>query len=121
LPLRLEPVDLHALVAEAADELRCSSPAIELDLQLIGPVLGSWDGLRVLQLLVNLLTNAARYGDGRISVGAQPALAGSRSPCSIRASPFRPSYCTLVDPLTRSRTPNCDGHAAGIGLGLYIC
>ncbi|WP_185733491.1 sensor histidine kinase KdpD [Burkholderia sp. Bp8998] len=122
LPLRLEPVDLHALVAEAAAELRCSFPAIELDLQLIGPLAGSWDRRRVLQLLINLLVNAARYGDGRILLGAHAGSGRLTITVFNTGRPIPPDLLpTLFDPLTRSRLPSRDGHAAGIGLGLYIC
>ncbi|MFM0214560.1 MULTISPECIES: histidine kinase [Paraburkholderia] len=31
------------------------------------------------------------------------------------------ALATLFDPVTRARTPNRSGTAAGIGLGLYIC
>ncbi|RQV69620.1 sensor histidine kinase [Burkholderia cenocepacia] len=104
LPLRLEPVDLHALVAEAAAELRCSFPAIELDLQLIGPLAGSWDRRRVLQLLVNLLVNAARYGDGRISLGAHAGSGRLMITVFNTGQPIPPELLpTLFDPLTRMR------------------
>ncbi len=122
LPLRIEAADLRALVAEAADEVRTAFPAVELELRLDGVLTGTWDRRRVQQLLVNLLVNAARYGDGRILAcahGGDDAVTLSvfngGTPIAAELLP------TLFDPLTRARAPNRDGHAAGVGLGLYIC
>lgn len=71
---------------------------------------------------MNLLVNAARYSDGRILAcahGGDDAVTLSvfngGTPIAAELLP------TLFDPLTRARAPNRDGHAAGVGLGLYIC
>ena len=65
--------DLRTLLSDATDELRAAFPGVEMDLQLDGALPGSWDRRRVLQLLVNLLVNATRYGDGRIVFNAHEA------------------------------------------------
>ncbi|MEM5381797.1 ATP-binding protein, partial [Paraburkholderia azotifigens] len=73
-------------------------------------------------LIVNLLTNAVRYGSGQIVVEARAhdgqvtvVVANEGNPIPERALP------TLFDPLTRATSPDRSGMAAGMGLGLYIC
>lgn len=122
LPLRREPADLRTLLSDATDELRAAFPGVEMDLQLDGALTGSWDRRRVLQLLMNLLVNATRYGDGRIVFNAHEARDQVTLSVFNEGTPIPPELLpTLFDPLTRGRLPNRAGHAAVIGLGLYIC
>jgi signal transduction histidine kinase len=62
-----EQVDLSAVVAEVVAgfgrELVASQS--ELALELSGPVCGTWDRLRLEQIVSNLVSNAIRYGDGQ--------------------------------------------------------
>ncbi len=75
IELRKEPVDLGELVARAVEAAR---PAIDADGHALTvrpspePVRLAADPVRLTQVLVNLLTNAARYTDrgGRIEVAA---------------------------------------------------
>nr|WP_251031732.1 ATP-binding protein [Paraburkholderia strydomiana] len=69
-----------------------------------------------------MLTNAVRYGSGRIVVEAAGhhghvtiAVSNEGNPIPANALP------TLFYPLTRANAPDRSGTAAGIGLGLYIC
>nr|WP_255218960.1 ATP-binding protein [Paraburkholderia kururiensis] len=91
-------------------------------MRLTGDLRGRWDGSRIGQLMVNLLTNAARYGSGGIVVEADGreehvavVVSNEGNPIPEKALP------TLFDPLTRANSPERSGSAAGIGLGLYIC
>ncbi|WP_124076982.1 sensor histidine kinase [Burkholderia gladioli] len=122
LPLHLELTDLSVLIPEALDELHAAFQATEVDLQLSGPLAGTWDRRRVQQLLMNLLTNAARYGDGRIAVRTEGRDGQIILQVFNRGAAIPPELLpTLFDPLTRSRSPNREGRAAGVGLGLFIC
>jgi PAS domain S-box-containing protein len=67
LELRSQKLDLVELVREAVntfdEELRQSG--VELQLHAEGPVEGTWDRLRLEQVIDNLLSNAVKYGKSR--------------------------------------------------------
>ena len=122
LPVSFAPQDLGRICRDAVDEVRASYPAAQIDLRLAGELQGRWDGSRLGQLVVNLLTNAVRYGSGPVMVEAHGdneritlVVANEGNPIPERALP------TLFDPLTRASPPDRRGTAAGMGLGLYIC
>ncbi|WP_027820964.1 sensor histidine kinase [Paraburkholderia bannensis] len=122
LPVSFTAQDMGRICRDAADEVRASYPNADIELRLAGELRGRWDGSQLSQLLVNLLTNAVRYGTGSIVVEAaghdgQMTLAVSNegNPIPERALP------TLFDPLTRAGPSDRRGTAAGMGLGLYIC
>jgi signal transduction histidine kinase len=116
------PVDVAQVVRTAVDTMRPQLPeAITIDVDIDDDVgVASGDADRVQQVLVNLLDNAAKYGNGPVRVSAEGAngvvrIAVSDAGPGIRAADreriFEKFY--RADPLlTRG--------ARGTGLGLYI-
>jgi signal transduction histidine kinase len=66
LRLRLERMDLVALVGEVQMRLEAqlAQSQCTLEISAHGPVVGMWDHSRLDQVLVNLLSNAMKYGPG---------------------------------------------------------
>lgn len=121
LRLEREELDLAALTRELvpryAEEL--SRAGCSLRLEAPGPATGSWDRLRVEQVLQNLLSNAIKYGRGHpieVSVGAD----AERAWLSVRdegvgiALEAQPRLFHRFERLASER------HYGGLGLGLWI-
>ncbi|MCO5397631.1 sensor histidine kinase [Ralstonia soli] len=122
LPTSFSPQDMGHLCSEAIEEVRASYPDAQIDLRLVGELSGTWDGGRIGQLVVNLLTNAVRYGAGPIVVEARADHEQMTIVVSNEGNPIpKSAFPTLFDPLTRATLPDRSGAAAGMGLGLYIC
>lgn len=109
--------------AVMVSEVRALYPDARIDLRCTGDLPGNWDGGRIVQLLVNLLSSAVRYGAGLVGVEAAGldghmslVVANEGNPIPARALP------TLFDPLTRvDPSSGRGGIAAGMSLGPYIC
>ena len=67
LSIRLQPGDLARSVAQVADSLsqQAEQAGCALRLALPPSLAGIWDAFRIEQVVVNLLTNAIRYGAGK--------------------------------------------------------
>ncbi|WOD20864.1 sensor histidine kinase [Paraburkholderia kirstenboschensis] len=122
LPVSFTPQDMGRICNDAIDEVRASFPNAQIELRLKGELGGRWDGSRLGQLVVNLVTNAVRYGSGTVVVEAGAFDGQMTLAVSNEGDPIpEQALSTLFDPLTRARMPNRSGTAAGMGLGLYIC
>lgn len=112
-------IDLHASVAEALEELRFAYPKHSLVHDRQGEGASLADSGRVSQVVGNLVSNAAAYGDLKHPIivttrgGARPELrvnnAGSPIPAELQPQ--------LFEPMTRGTDV---GSKRSVGLGLYI-
>jgi signal transduction histidine kinase len=121
LRLSPEPMDLRQSAAEVMERHRAEIAAAGNPIRLVGaaPVTGTWDRLRIEQVITNLLTNALKYaprapveirvegdeGHARVVVRDEgPGIADAD-----QARIFRPFERATPDP-----------SVAGFGLGLFI-
>jgi len=68
LSMNCEQLDLCTLVREiierCSEQLTAAGCLIQIDIEDCHPIIGNWDRIRIEQVVMNLLTNAMRYGAG---------------------------------------------------------
>ena len=114
--LRVRTTDLHHLVQETVGDMRAmlGDRSVRLSLRPVDEVPA--DPTAIKEVLVNLLSNAARYAPPRtpISVRLRPVPGGASLSVSDR--------CGGIPPALRPRIfePFVRGHPGGTGLGLSL-
>ncbi len=119
--LSLEKVDLTELVQSVVQryQMELEKLKIELKLKIEEHLVGCWDRLRIEQILINLLTNAIKYGERK-------AIEITVSPCKEGACLIVTDHGIGITEKDQSRIFNRFERAVstqnfgGLGLGLYI-
>jgi signal transduction histidine kinase len=126
LSIRPGKVELMGLLERVVNDLSLQAAAAGSTLQLSshGPVEGFWDEFRIEQVIVNLLTNALRYGGGgtvEVSVHqVADSVCGSKVRIDVRdhGKGISPDFIDRIfEPYERGAK---SGEPKGLGLGLYI-
>jgi PAS domain S-box-containing protein len=125
LELRLERVDLAAIVRESVDEQRLSNSEREVSLDLperAAPIMADAD--RIGQVVTNYLTNALKYSEQATSVAASLEIEGGSALVRVRDAGPGIAQAEQGKLWERfHRVPGIDvlsGSGVGLGLGLYI-
>jgi signal transduction histidine kinase len=121
ISLELSDVDLTHVVQEALERLRdvLEQAGCAVTFQAEGPAVGRWDALRLDQVVVNLLTNAAKYGQGHpidIRVETTP----ERARLIVRDEGIGIAAEDMPRLFGRFERAVSVRHYGGLGLGLYI-
>ncbi|MFT3767317.1 MAG: AAA family ATPase [Minicystis sp.] len=121
LAMQPEDFDLAALARETVEGLQpeITGAGCTLDLITAEPITGRWDRFRIEQVVVNLLTNALKYGAGKpITLGVRRA--GPRAELWIEDHGIGiapEAQNRIFDRFERAVSSRSFG---GLGLGLYI-
>ena len=126
LSIRPGKVELMHLLERVVNDLGLQAQAADTRFTLVphAPVEGWWDEFRIEQVIVNLLTNALRYGGGGdVEVSVHDVTAGAG--CSTVRIDVRdhgrgiaPDFIERIfEPYERGAKT---GETKGLGLGLYI-
>jgi PAS domain S-box-containing protein len=121
LTLKPEPLDLSELISQLADWLRPSAAkaGCPLAFSTSGPIPGSWDRLRLEQVVLNLCGNAFKYGAGKpvwLSVSREDEQAIIDVSDAGSGIPER----DLQRIFGRFERAASQRHYGGMGLGLYV-
>jgi len=116
-------LDLAAQFADELEQLRGAHPGRQIELEIAGDTRGFWDGLRLQQLLRNLVVNAIIHGAADLPI--QVVLTGAEADVTIEVKNSGPTIekeilDQIFDPLKRGRQGNGGNSELGLGLGLYI-
>jgi signal transduction histidine kinase len=121
LSIRPARVDLEALLQRIVGDLshQAADMQSELRLTIVQPVAGCWDEFRVEQVIVNLITNALRYGGGKpVDVRLHADSENARIEVIDQGAGIPEEVLPKIfDPFERGKM---DKVPAGLGLGLYI-
>lgn len=125
LGIRVAPsdLDLAQSVSDEVEQFRATHPQRQINLTVSGDCRGRWDGLRVQQVLRNLLGNALKYGDADVPV--RVALRGEDAGVRLEVANTGPTIdatrtAELFDPLRRGVACRQDDRPDSLGLGLFI-
>ncbi|HZI16650.1 MAG TPA: HAMP domain-containing sensor histidine kinase, partial [Myxococcus sp.] len=122
--LSLEPteVDLGQAVRDAVERMEevFSQAGCTVRVDVPGPLTGRWDSLRLDQVLVNLLTNAAKYGAGRPVAVEARAEGDEAVRLWVRDEGIGIDEKDLPRLFGRFERAVSDRHYGGLGLGLFI-
>ncbi|MCQ4325374.1 hybrid sensor histidine kinase/response regulator [Stutzerimonas stutzeri] len=121
LSIRPSRFDLAQLVGNVVESFAAQMEAkgCQLQLEKSAPILGVWDGFRIEQVLANLLTNAMRYGAGKlVQVSVAPCPEGACIEVRDHGIGISPKSLTRIF-CQFERAEGSEG-SAGLGLGLFI-
>ncbi|QSQ12454.1 PAS domain-containing sensor histidine kinase [Myxococcus landrumensis] len=121
--LSLEPreLDLVQVVRQMVDAFseEFARAGCELTVHVSGSLPGQWDPLRVEQVLVNLLSNAAKYGAGR-PVEVSLVGEGTMAVLAVKDHGIGISEDGMARLFGKFERAVSERHYGGLGLGLYI-
>jgi signal transduction histidine kinase len=121
LSIRPGKVDLQALLERVVGNLanQAAAAGCSITLHAGQPLTGCWDEFRIEQVVVNLLTNALRYGEGKpVEVSLQTVAAGA---CiSVRDHGRGISLADQQRIFEQFERASGNDGTGGLGLGLFI-
>lgn len=121
MTMHLDEFDLaqvtRGVIASLAGELRRARCPVEITAP--EPVVGRWDRVRIEQVLIDLLSNAMKFGEGR-PIEVQVAGTETTARVSIRDHGIGISSEDQVRIFGRFERAVSVRHFGGLGLGLYI-
>jgi signal transduction histidine kinase len=122
IPINRANVDLGALSQEVVDEVTASHPAHRFELTTTGDLRGSWDCERLMQAVINLVSNAVHHGaaDRPITIAAAGAADDVTIAVHNEGAPIPPERMEHLFDAMKSLQPGRGRDRRHLGLGLYI-
>jgi signal transduction histidine kinase len=125
LGINIDPsrVDLTSAFRDEVDQLRVAHPGRQITLEMSGDLHGVWDGLRLQQVLANLVVNGLKHGKPDTPVHVTVAEDGETIRVEVRnAGPVieETTLNWIFEPLKRGIAAERPHASEGLGLGLYI-
>jgi PAS domain S-box-containing protein len=121
LTLNPASMDLAETVVQVAEGMReqADKAGCDLTVQAPAPILGSWDRLRIEQVVVNLLVNAIKYAAGG-TIEIEVRFADASAVIEISDHGPGVAEADLLRIFQRFERASSIRHYGGLGLGLYV-
>ncbi len=121
LSLTLETVDLSEIVLQVADAVRPQAEAVRspLRVETVPGLVGQWDRRRLEQVLLNILSNALKFGPGKPIEIRTEARAGAAA-LRVRDHGVGMTAEQMARLFVRFERAASECHYPGLGLGLWI-
>ncbi len=117
-----EPMDLHGVTQQVAEEVQMTFPSRELELEQEGDGEGSWDPQRIAQVALNLISNALKHSPPDTTVRVKTRAVGEwvEMQVSNQGRPIPPEVLpVLYEPMQRG-VAAAEPLGRSVGLGLYV-
>ena len=121
IPMAFEEFDLSEMVCRIVNEFKIAAEAsgTSVSVETEQSIIGSWDQFRLEQVLLNLLSNALRYGEKK-PIHIQLRKSENRAQLSVKDSGRGIKTEDHNRIFERFERATADSDTNGLGLGLYI-
>ncbi len=123
LPIKREPMDLALTCQETVDEMRALHADRTFMLDVAGDVTGTWDRVRLTQMIANLLQNAVQHGAEGTPVTVLARRESQRVVLTVHnegPAIAESARQRIFEPLFRGEGRTEPRSSNSLGLGLYI-
>ena len=125
IPISVGPLSLSQLTQSIVAEMRIQHPQRAFTLNIAPDIMGRWDGVRLGQVISNLLSNAMQYGREGVPVSVALSDSGATASLSVHneGEPIPPTHLdTIFKSFTRvpGTLEDVTGMTQNLGLGLFI-
>lgn len=121
LTIRFAETDLSQLLRRIADDLSLQAKAANRQFLLTveDPIVGVWDEFRIEQIIINLLTNALRYGGDR---DVEVSLKNNNEFAELQVRDYGPGISPAAQQRIFEKFERGENKkvSEGLGMGLYI-
>jgi PAS domain S-box-containing protein len=114
-----ERVNLSRLIPEVVGRFAAEDAAPPISIELEAPIEGTWDPVRIDQVLTNLISNAVKYGMGRPIV-VRASLDGAYAAISVQDQGVGIAPELLDRIFERFERADVRSYKDGLGIGLWI-
>jgi PAS domain S-box-containing protein len=114
-----ETVNLNRLIPEVAGRFAAEETAPSISIELAASIEGTWDRLRIDQVITNLVSNAVKYGMGRPIV-VRASVDGAHAVISVEDQGVGIPPEQLDTIFERFERAAVGSYQEGLGLGLWI-
>jgi signal transduction histidine kinase len=114
--------DLRAVIGRALSQMPAQrADDIRLEILTAAPLVGTWNPLRIEQVLANLIDNAAKYSAAGSPIAIEVSAEAGYARIAVRDAGIGIGATDLAGVFAGRRSPQARAVAKGDGIGLPLC